>query len=227
MSPVYLREKVCADGHFVVLVLFQKALGFLVESLPGNVQHSKDQISQIVGFFQPYSGLVFFHILRDLQLIFDFLQTRNYGRSSGILRCGLSVYGCLPLPFAGHLERNEKIRFFKAKDKICRHEKVLDNCRNLTIKYRKNAEKAYVFTPFSHRNTRQKSRQDSRIPDDCPHAYLSEKIYKNSPRRVKYTLRGSLSVHHKSIKPQLFLLAGLYRPFFHHILRKELPAEKR
>ena len=52
-----------------------------------------------------------------------------------------------------------------------------------------------------------------------PNAYLSEKIYKNIPRRVKYTLRGSFSVNHKSIKPQLFLFEGLYRPFFHHILR--------
>ena len=138
----------------------------------------------------------------------------------------LPVYGCLPLPFVGHLERNEKIRFFKAKDKICWHEKVLDNCRNLAIKCRKSAKKAYVFTPFSHRNTRQDPRQDSRIPDDCPHAYLSEKIYNNIPRRVKYTLRGSFSVNHKSIKPHLFLLAGLYLPFLHHVLRQNLPAEQ-
>lgn len=117
------------------------------------------------------------------------------------------MIGCFLLPFVGHLERNEKIRFFKAKDKIRRHEKVLDDCRNLAIKYRKNAKKAYIFTPFSHRNTRQEPRQDSRIPDDCPHAYLSEKIYKSIPRRVKYTLRGMLSINHKSIKPQLFLLA--------------------
>ena len=39
----------------------------------------------------------------------------------------------------------------------------------------------YVFTPFSHRNTRQEPRQDSRIPDDCPHADLSEKNYKRCP----------------------------------------------
>ena len=49
--------------------------------------------------------------------------------------------------------------FFKAKDKIGRHGKVLDNCRVLAIKYRKNAKKAYIFTPFSHRITRQELRQ--------------------------------------------------------------------
>ena len=54
-----------------------------------------------------------------------------------------------------------------------------------------------------------------------------KKIYKSLPRSVKHALWGRLSVNHKSIKPQLFLLAGLYRSFFHHILRQELPAEQR
>lgn len=95
----------------------------------------------------------------DIVVFRDDECKRPYGRSFGILRCGLPVCGCLSLPFVGHLERNEKIRFFKAKDKIGRHEKVLDNCRILTIKCRKKAKKAYIFTPFSHRITRQEPRQ--------------------------------------------------------------------
>ena len=60
-----------------------------------------------------------------------------------------------------------------------------------------------------------------------PMPIFQKKIYKNIPRRVIYTLRGMRLVTQKSIKPQLFLLAGLYRSFFHHILRHDLPAEQR
>lgn len=70
------------------------------------------------------------------------------------------MIGCFLLPFIGNRERNEKIRFFKAKDKIRRHEKVLDDCRKLAIKCRKKTKKAYILTPFSHRGTRHKTRQN-------------------------------------------------------------------
>lgn len=42
-------------------------------------------------------------------------------------------------------------------------------------------KKAYVFTPFLHRNTQRESRQDCRISDNDSNAYLSEKIYKKCP----------------------------------------------
>lgn len=104
MAPIHLREQVRADGHFIVFILLQKQLGFLIEIFPANVQHGKNQICQIVGFFQPYSGLVLLHIFRYLQLVFDCLHMCNDGRSFAFRCWGLSVYGHLPLPFVGHLK---------------------------------------------------------------------------------------------------------------------------